>query len=181
MTKTYLFLTLVVFNLAFYGCTKKIKTATKDETTTVQQPTQIGTVQVEAQSETTLYEVISITRTACFGKCPSYEAKVMSDGTAFYKGGSNVEKMGEYTAVVNQNALKNLLEMAKNIKYSSLQERYPADRKNEIVDLPSTLTTVNDGRSEKKIANNYDCPAELIEFEREIDAFFEKLSWTSRN
>ncbi len=181
MKKTYLVLTIIALNLVFYGCTKKIKTATKTETTTVQQNSPPSAIQVETQTEAARYEVISITRTACFGKCPSYEAKVMSDGTAFYRGGSNVEKMGEYTAEINKDALKNLLEMAGRIKYSSFQDRYPADRKNEIVDLPSTLTSVNDGRSEKRVANNYDCPAELIEFEREIDAFFEKLNWSNKN
>jgi hypothetical protein len=181
MQKTYLVLIIIVLNLAFWGCTKKIKATTKTETTTVIKPTEISTVQVEANNEATLYEAISIRRTACFGKCPSYEARIMSDGTAYYMGGNNVERMGSYTAMVDKNELKNLIEMAKKAKYFSFQDRYPADRNNEIADLPSTLTSVNDGRSEKKISNNYDCPAELIEFERAVDAFFEKLNWTSKN
>jgi hypothetical protein len=179
MQKTYLVLVIIALNLAFWGCTKKIQTTAKTETTTVKQPTETSTIQVVTDNETTLYEVISIRRTACFGKCPSYEARIMSDGSAVYIGGNNVERMGTYTAVANKDELKTLVDMSRQVKYFSFQDRYPADRKNEIADLPSTLTSVNDGRSEKKIVNNYDCPAELIEFERTIDAFFEKLNWVS--
>ena len=176
MKKITFALTIITLSLAFLSCTKKIKdTAAKTETVEVKPvPSTESKTDV---SNKTVYEVFSIRRSACFGKCPTYEAKVMSDGTATFKGGNNVEKMGNYSCNVNKKEVTLLVERAKKINYFTFQNRYPADRKNEIADLPFTFTTVNDGKTEKKIANNYDCPAELIDFEKEIDAFFEKLNW----
>ena len=165
-----------MLSLAFWGCTKKIKnTAIKTETLEIKPAPSIEPK--TDVSNKTVYEVLSIRRSACFGKCPAYEAKVMSDGTATFKGGNNVEKIGNYSCNVDKKEVTLLVEKAKKINYFTFQNRYPADRKNEIADLPFTFTSVNDGKTEKKIANNYDCPAELIDFEREIDTFFEKLNW----
>ena len=177
MKKINFALTIITLSIAFFACTKKIKdTTAKTENVEVKKP--VPSVEPKTTpSNETVYEVFSIQRTACFGKCPSYEAKVMSDGTAFFKGGNNAERTGNYTAIASKNEVKALVENAKKINYFTFQNRYPADRKNEIADLPFTFTRMNDGKTDKKVANNYDCPQELIDFEREIDAFFEKLNW----
>ena len=177
MKKINLALTIIALSIAFLNCTKKIKnTPVKPETAEVKKSLPSSVIQPQPSNET-LYEVFSIRRTACFGKCPSYEAKVMSDGTAFFTGGNNVEKMGNHTAMADKNEINTLVEKARKINYFEFQNRYPSERKNEIADLPSTLTSINDGRTTKKITNNYDCPAELVDFEKEIDAFFDKLDW----
>ena len=176
MKKINLVFTIIALSLAFLNCTKKVKDATTKTETVEVKPAPVVVPEVIVSNKN-VYEVFTIRRSACFGKCPTYEAKVMSDGTATFKGGNNVDKMGNYSCNVDKKEVALLVEKAKKINYFTFQNRYPADRKNEIADLPFTFTSVNDGRTEKKIANNYDCPAELIDFEREIDAFFEKLNW----
>ena len=177
MKKINLVLVVFALSVAFFNCTKKIKnTPVKPKTAEVKKSPPSSVIQPQSSNET-LYEVFSIRRTACFGKCPSYEAKVMSDGTAFFVGGNNVDKKGNHTAMADKNEVNALVEKARKINYFEFQSRYPSDRKNEIADLPSTLTSINDGRTTKKITNNYDCPAELVDFEKEIDAFFDKLNW----
>jgi Domain of unknown function (DUF6438) len=175
----FLFLGAVCAVLFLAACTKKIKDATTAAPTPPLPPAaSTDTPKESVKSTTGTYVVFSIRRSPCFGKCKVYEFQVLSDGTAHYSGKNNVDKMGEFVANYAAADFRALKEKAEAIQYVKFAERYPLDRKNEIVDLPYTFTSYNDGKIERKVANNYDCPDSLIEFEQLLDTFVDKLSWS---
>ncbi len=174
----FLFVGAVCTTLFLAACTKKIKDAATVPTIPTPPSVPSETPKAAVKPTTGTYVVFSIRRSPCFGKCKVYELQVLSDGTAHYFGKNNVEKIGDFVATYPAADFRVLKEKAEAIQYVKLAERYPLDRKNEIVDLPYTFTSYNNGKIERKVANNYDCPDSLIEFEQLLDAFVDKLSWS---
>lgn len=169
-----------LFACLISACSKKTTTTTnKSDVTKSTTPKieEIATTPSSTPNDNKIYPIFTIRRTACFGKCPSYEAQILSDGTATYNGKKYTEKEGLYVARYVPSELNNLIGKARNIGYVRMENRYPIDPKNMIADLPYTHTSYNDGKIEKRVANNYDCPPELIEFEQMIDEFLDRLQW----
>lgn len=123
-------------------------------------------------------EVISIKRTACFGRCPAYTAKFFSDGKVSYKGDANVERRGNYTAMASTQLINSIIKKAMEIKYFDMADVYPVDGE-KIADLPTTTTSVYCIGHSKKITNKYKAPDSLKTFEDFIDTELEKLKYTS--
>ncbi len=173
----------IIFALSmflFSACSKKTtSTATQNDVTKSTTPKieEVPTTPITTVPADKTYTMFGIRRTACFGKCPSYEAQILSDGTATYNGKKYTDKEGLYLARFAPSELEKLIAKARNIGYVRMENRYPIDPKNMIADLPYTHTIYNDGKIEKRIANNYDCPPELIEFEQMIDEFLDRLQW----
>jgi hypothetical protein len=172
-------LIFVSFAFLFLACSKKTTTTTNKSDVTKSTTPKVEEIPTPVTPEINpkVYPIFSIRRTACFGKCPSYEAQILSDGTVTYNGKKYTDKEGLYVARYIPSELSNLIAKARNIGYVRMENRYPIDPKNMIADLPYTHTSYNDGKIEKRIANNYDCPPELIEFESMIDEFLDRLQW----
>ena len=55
--------------------------------------------------------LVGIKRGACYGTCPVYEMKIMSDGRVSYKGIVHVSKKGDYEGMLSKTELQELTEM----------------------------------------------------------------------
>ena len=125
--------------------------------------------------------VVKITRSSCYGKCPTYEFTIMSDGTVHWRGIMNVEKLGDFTAKVPTSVIADIKKRAAAIKYFSMQESYPSPGEAFIADLPACTTYIFDKNREKRIINRHDGPEELRDFQNYLDEVFRSISnWTSK-
>lgn len=124
------------------------------------------------------YVVVYIKRTSCFGNCPAYEAKIFSNGKVSYYGQSNVEKRGNFTSSVELDKINLLVKKAFDIQYFLLDDQYP-DPSIHITDAPTTFTSIVCKGHNKSIANKFDGPLKLIDFEKEIDNLLNSITYTS--
>jgi Domain of unknown function (DUF6438) len=175
----------VYFFCAFFvltaSCNRKTTKITETTTNAPVVPT-TPTVPIAPKTtdDATAYVVLSISRTACYGNCPVYEAKLMSNGKAYYNGMRAVDRIGTYETVVDAERLAELWKNIAQVKYFDFAAKYPTDEKYQIADLPSCITFVNDGKQSKTINNNNEAPANLQWIEHEIDTFFEHCTWKGR-
>jgi hypothetical protein len=167
-----------VFFVLFASCNRKTTKA-------IEKPIDVATVPTNPTPPTTpkvaddknAYITISIRRTPCYGNCPVYEAKLMSNGKAYFSGTRGANYIGNHEATVDAERLKDLWKNIEQVKFFEFANKYPTDEKNQIADLPSCYTFVNDGKQKKQIEDNYDSPANLQWIEHEIDTFFDQLNW----
>ena len=118
----------------------------------------------------------SFRKTSCYGQCPAFHYKLFSDGRAIYHGKQNVDKLGYYEASVQPELIHQVRSIINEYEFFDLAEQYPEDG-NFLADLPSVITHFRIDGQEMTITNNYDCPKQLIDLEKAIQAFFENLEW----
>lgn len=124
----------------------------------------------------TPYELITIERTGCFGKCPVYRAVIMSDGTASYIGTRAVEKLGVHTTKITCKSFNSLIKQADKIKFLDFADKYPTDNR-AIADLPALYISFNDGKKMKKVIAKQGAPQSYYDFGKAIDKTLDEASW----
>ncbi|MEM9887442.1 MAG: DUF6438 domain-containing protein [Bacteroidota bacterium] len=120
--------------------------------------------------------IASIERTACYGKCPVYEAKIFSNGLVLYEGKQHVENMGLFEAYILEDQINHLLAEADSIQFFDLAAAYP-EKGQQIYDLPSTQLFIKKEDTEKTVLNNHNAPKTLRSYETYFDLFLNNLSW----
>ena len=134
-------------------------------------------IYVEDQpAEIGVYVLAELRKTSCYGKCPVYSIKLYSDGRAIFYGNSNVDKEGLYEAFCTESDFFKIFKAAELANYFVLRSQYPTDGR-KIPDLPNTITYLKREGLEKRIINRFDAPVDLLEFEKWLDGFFDKLDW----
>lgn len=116
-------------------------------------------------------------KTACFGKCPTYDVLVLASGEVTYKGIDNVDRKGIHKAKLDIRQIANLLKEASKCNFFSLEEHYPIDDALFIPDLPNTITYFKQGELKKKVFNNNEAPEALLEFENYLTTLFNSLEY----
>ena len=173
MTKFILF-AIVAATVVFVACNQKNASQTKEISGEPDKPAVTEEPTSEMPKEKA-YQVIGFQKTPCFGKCPVYEVKFFSDGTATYHGRMNVDREGWYEARLEKKVIKDIQAKADAIGYWDFYEKYPLE--NQVADLPSTITTVRVGDMIKTVRNTHDAPAKLVEFENYLSGIIEGLDW----
>ena len=119
------------------------------------------------QSTTPIKESLLLTleRTPCFGKCPTYTYSIFTTGKVIYNGKQNVKNIGTYKAQLSMAQLEEIKSHIESFELFKLKDKYDA----QITDIPSTILVINiDGRK-KKIYDRYGAPKELTQFEKLVD------------
>jgi ankyrin repeat protein len=125
--------------------------------------------------------IIKLTRTGCFGACPSYEVEVHGDGTVRYQGKSYVAILGDHHCPVPEENVRELVESFRKTDYYSLRDEYIAG----ITDNPTYISSIQiDGKS--KTVKDYvgamiGMPLEVSDLESTIDRLSEVQRWTHGN
>ncbi|MEM1327264.1 MAG: DUF6438 domain-containing protein [Bacteroidota bacterium] len=122
------------------------------------------------------YVVASIKRTACYGKCPVYEAKVFSNGLVLFEGEQNTDKKGLFEAYVLEHQVDRLVAQADSAAFFDLAATYPTSGFT-LHDLPNTEIFIKKDESEKTIVNNHNAPKQLRAYEIYFDDFLSALNW----
>jgi len=106
-------------------------------------------------------KIISLEKTACFGRCPVFNIVIYNNGECLYNGMKFVKKSGEYNLKINKQEINKILSQAKKIGFDNLQNEYSE----RITDLPTTYIMINN----KKIKDYYGAPSELKGLEKLIE------------
>ena len=105
--------------------------------------------------------IISLEKTACFGRCPVFKIIIYNNGEALYNGLKFVKKVGEYDLKVSKREINKILSKAKKIGFNNLKNEYSE----RITDLPTTYIMINN----KKIKDYYGAPSKLKDLEKMIE------------
>jgi Domain of unknown function (DUF6438) len=68
--------------------------------------------------------LITLTRTDCFGGCPTYTLSINAEGKVLFDGRKDVKQTGEVESRISHEKLKELIAAFKKINYFDLQWRY---------------------------------------------------------
>ncbi len=117
----------------------------------------------------------SLERGVCFGKCPAFKVEIYNSGYAVYKGKSNTDKIGTYTARLSKDQLNLITAKAKEINFMSLENEY--DNKG-VTDLPNHTTSVVINGVRKTVRRRVDYPQSIVTMENQIDAIVSEVIWT---
>jgi hypothetical protein len=130
--------------------------------------------------------VITLERTACFGRCPVYTLAVSADGTVQYEGKAHVAHLGVASAQVEPSRIRALLSELEQAGYFSFAERYLASEPacgRYVTDSPSVITSVQLQGRIRRIVHDYGCgnaPGALTVLEQRIDDVLGSARWTGR-
>lgn len=133
-------------------------------------------VLIDTTSLENLSIIASIKRTNCYGKCPSYEAKLYSNGTVVYEGKAHTAKLGLFEAYLLKPQIDSLFALADAMNFFELASFYPTNGK-KLSDLPETHTYLKVGENEKTIINNHNSPKDLRLLESYLDELLADLEW----
>ncbi|UCH50896.1 MAG: PKD domain-containing protein [Chloroflexota bacterium] len=121
--------------------------------------------------------VITLERTACFGKCPVYSLKIKGDGTVIYAGVDFVQTRGIQETTVSMDTINQLVMEFEKADYFSLKDSYTSFG---VSDMPFANTSISIGGKTKAI-NHYlgdrSAPKQLTELENRIDEIVNSAQW----
>ncbi len=107
-----------------------------------------------AQESTDVTQVLTLSKTACFGTCPVFTLKIYSNGLAVLDGKKNLKHIGLSEMMLDSDHLSALMKTCDDAQLFSLNDSY----QERVMDLPTTtLTYTHDGET-KKISGNMSFP-----------------------
>ena len=121
--------------------------------------------------------VITLERTACFGKCPVYSLKIKGDGTVIYSGVDFVQIRGIQESTIGTDEVNRLVEEFEKADYFSLKDSYTSFG---MSDMPSANTSIIIGGKTKSIQHylgDRTAPEKLTELENKIDEIVNSAQW----
>ncbi|OLE55516.1 MAG: hypothetical protein AUG51_03445 [Acidobacteria bacterium 13_1_20CM_3_53_8] len=133
---------------------------------------------------------ISLSRTACFGRCPVYEVILRADGTATYIGRRFAPRTGTYRGKISNRGFNKLAKLLTARNFFNFEDHYAV----RATDLPSATTSAlrdgvrksvqdygpgfeEDMRRNGQPTEREHAPAGLLEIERAIDAVAARIKW----
>jgi Domain of unknown function (DUF6438) len=157
-----------------FGCHRKMVSPVISAPLVVVSPPEI---REPAQIDNRLRCIASLKKTACFGQCPVFEAKIFSDGHAEYFGEKFAPRLGHFSANLKKNWLFDFMKAAESYSFFSLAKYYPISQQ-KISDLPVTFTFVEHRSHFLATENHFDAPLALREFEKYFEIQLETLEWS---
>jgi len=133
----------------------------------------LGAIGAFAQTKGAAVSEITLERTPCFGRCPTYKATMKSDGTLLYEGIRFVDRIGKYKAKVYQ--FEKLASLANRFGLFKMKDNYSRP----ITDQPTAITTLKTASGKKSIRDYGNAgPEELWAFDRVFDSMIaEARDW----
>ena len=124
---------------------------------------------------------IELSRTGCFGTCPSYAIEVHGDGTVLYTGSAFVAVTGQHRASISRDAVAQMVEAFRAADYFSLEDKYRWGA----TDLPTYVTSITiDGKTKKVVdyaGQRVGMPESVSKLEIAIDRLSGVERWTKGN
>lgn len=121
---------------------------------------------------------ISLSRSGCFGTCPSYDVEVRGDGTATYTGHGFVDVHGTHTYKVPPADVAGLVEQVRDDNLWSMDSSY----RSSVTDNPTYCLTLKFG-DQVHVIEDYvgvwvGMPMAIHEFEEAVDRVARTSDWT---
>jgi hypothetical protein len=124
--------------------------------------------------------MLSLERTACFGRCPIYTVTVLRDGTVRWEGKQFVKVSGKATAKLSAATLAALADAFKRAGYFALADQY---ENHDMTDGPTAIMSYADGAKKKTIRHYHgdsSAPQKLSQLESRIDELVGTVRWIGR-
>jgi TonB family protein len=119
-------------------------------------------------------DFVELSRSGCYGTCPSYSVRVSEDGNVLWKGGGFVETVGERHSTITPEAANALLQQFLAPRFWALCGGYDAS----VTDNPSMQVEVRIGGRSKKVWNYAESAPQFERaFEDAVDAAAETHVW----
>jgi hypothetical protein len=109
---------------------------------------------------------ISMERTSCFGRCPSYQVEIFRNGIVRYTGRQFTEYTGVYEREIEPKDAQKLMKEFTNYRVDTCKDVY----ENMIADIPGIIYGFTIDGKEKKIHNAHFGPKYLQVMANKIDA-----------
>ena len=120
---------------------------------------------------------ITLSRTVCFGTCPSYRVEIRGDGTILYRGDNFAAVKGERTARIAPAAVKALFEKFRRADFFWLFDTYTAS----VTDMPSYELTLSFDSHDKSVRDYagqmVGMPAVVRDLEQAVDDTAQTKRW----
>ncbi|RIY08207.1 hypothetical protein D0T11_14970 [Hymenobacter rubripertinctus] len=111
-------------------------------------------------------QALLFSRTPCLGKCPSYTARIYTDGRVEYEGFRYAPVEGKRQLTLNPATVQKLLREAEQIGFRQLPDTYPSDAS----DMPSTVLVITTAEGfSKQVTVEENGPAALQALFARID------------
>jgi ankyrin repeat protein len=124
---------------------------------------------------------IVLSRTGCFGTCPSYSVEVHGDGAVLYDGHSFVAITGSHRALVSGDVVSEMVGAFRSADYFSLKNKYMWGA----TDLPTYTTSISiDGKTKEVVdyaGQQVGMPESVSKLEETIDRLSGVERWTKGN
>ncbi len=119
--------------------------------------------------------LVSLQREACFGKCPLYSVRVMTDGAVTFEGERFVAVTGTSTAQLDPAALGTLVA---RLEASGFERWKPAYTTREVTDLATVELRFKD-KTIRHYLGDAHAPAELTALEADVDTLLGTSQWVT--
>lgn len=121
---------------------------------------------------------ISLSRSGCYGTCPSYLIEIHGDGEVVYVGGSYVDVLGRHSYRISPQAVAELVGIARRDDIWGLSGSYRA----QVTDNPTYVLKLKAGASSRTIEDyvgkRAGMPEVIREFEEAVDRIGRADEWT---
>jgi hypothetical protein len=119
---------------------------------------------------------ITLSRSGCYGKCPTYEVEIHGDGTVLYDVKFNVAAKGKHTAKISHASLVELVDFFRKANYLSLSDRYVSG----VTDNPAYETSISFDGISKSILDYVGQSAGMPSAVSDVEAAIDRLSGASK-
>lgn len=130
----------------------------------------------EVVADTTEREFFaSIVKSPCFGKCPTYNMTIYSDGFVELNGIRDIDLIGKFTAQLTEAQVQNFRIRANRTGFMDMKDSYDCS----ITDVPSATSTINLNGVTKSVFRRCDFPPSILKFEELFDELLKIKKWTA--
>jgi hypothetical protein len=118
--------------------------------------------------------VISMEKTACYGKCPVYTIVIYGTGKAEFTGSKNVKMLGKYEKQLSKEETLKIF----NAFYASNFSDFISEYDSGVTDVPTTIISFLHKGYNKVIRDKMGAPAELKALEKMVEELVKGEGWT---
>lgn len=123
---------------------------------------------------------ITLSRSGCYGRCPTYEIEIHGDGTVLYDGKAYVGTTGQRTVKISHASLVKLVDFFRKADYFSLADGYVSG----VTDNPTYVSSISfDGLSKSVldyVGRKVGMPPGVSDVEDAIDRLSGASEWIGR-
>lgn len=120
--------------------------------------------------------VIELTRSGCFGTCPTYSVTINGKGEVLWRGDANVAVGGEARDRVDPKVVAALLDRARGAGFFDLRDRYAAD----VTDSATYTVSITHGGRTKRVEDYVGTAAGMPYEVRQLEQAIDRAARTSR-
>jgi uncharacterized protein DUF6438 len=124
------------------------------------------------------FEVITISRSPCFGRCPVYEMVLNRDGKAELHARSNMPELGDFTGEIPLYTYGRLCYFIESSGFSEMDRSYTRNA----TDMATCVVSTRNGATLKEVSDYGSVgPIQLWAIQQLLDAVKDEIQWKSVN